>query len=412
MSQPAIQVENLSKQYQIGAAGNGYHTVREAITSVATAPFRHFRQVQGTAPKLNAVWALKDVSLEIRPGEVIGIIGRNGSGKSTLLKILSRITEPSSGRAVIHGRVASLLEVGTGFHAELTGRENIYLNSAILGMTRREMEHKFDEIVAFAGVERFLDTPVKRYSSGMYLRLAFAVAVHLEPEILVIDEVLAVGDAQFQSKCLEKMREISRGDRTILFVSHNMAAVRNICTRGYALQQGSVVEQGPIDQVVDRYLASSNHELQDYLCAETSSFVVNEVSIYAAGGPVIKTFDRLEVRVIVTAKTPILDPGLYMAILTPENQRLSGLDFRDFQTAPAISAGQQAEFGFSIDALPFLHGSYELEIYLKDLATHRMERVPRTFPFEIVETPVYGGRQLDSWYGCIGLKARACMRSL
>ena len=204
-------------------------------------------------------WALRDVSFEVKQGEVVGIIGRNGAGKSTLLKILSRITEPTEGRVTLRGRVASLLEVGTGFHPELTGRENIFLNGAILGMGRAEIRKKFDEIVAFAEVEKFLDTPVKRYSSGMYVRLAFAVAAHLEPEILIVDEVLAVGDAEFQRKCLGKMQEVSRGGRTVLFVSHQMAAVQNLCQTGILLAQGRIVQIGPIHDVVKHYLTESTH---------------------------------------------------------------------------------------------------------------------------------------------------------
>jgi lipopolysaccharide transport system ATP-binding protein len=217
-----------------------------------------FRDSSSGRSSVEDFWALKDVSFEMKQGEVVGIIGRNGAGKSTLLKILSRITEPTEGRVRIKGRVASLLEVGTGFHPELTGRENVFLNGAILGMTRAEIRRKFDEIVAFAEVEKFLDTPVKRYSSGMYVRLAFAVAAHLEPEILIVDEVLAVGDAEFQKKCLGKMREVAEGDgRTVLFVSHNMAAVRQLCTRGIYLSQGCVAGDGPANDIVDRYSAAS-----------------------------------------------------------------------------------------------------------------------------------------------------------
>ena len=206
-------------------------------------------------------WALKDVSFEVEKGEALGIIGRNGAGKSTLLKILSRITEPTTGRIEINGRVASLLEVGTGFHHELTGRENIFLNGAILGMSRLEIRRKFDEIVDFAGVEKFLDTPVKRYSSGMYVRLAFAVAAHLEPEVLVVDEVLAVGDAEFQKKCLGKMKEVSEGEgRTVLFVSHNLAAIRNLCTKGILLNGGQIEIAGEIDMVTNKYLQSNDHD--------------------------------------------------------------------------------------------------------------------------------------------------------
>src|SRR5271157_466599 len=223
----AIRVSQLGKKYQLGGPQEPYHTFRDAIVNSLKAPLKVFHK----EPPVEGFWALKDVSFEVGEGEVVGIIGRNGAGKSTLLKILSRITEPTTGCLELHGRVGSLLEVGTGFHPELTGRENVYLNGAILGMRRAEIQRKFDEIVAFAEIEEFLDTPVKHYSSGMYMRLAFAVAAHLEPEILLVDEVLAVGDAQFQKKCFEKMQNISKGGRTILFVSHNLAALRQICTR-------------------------------------------------------------------------------------------------------------------------------------------------------------------------------------
>src|SRR5919197_1822092 len=221
----AIRVEGVSKRYAIGASRAPYGSLRESLTGALTAPFRR-RPRSRTAPESDTLWALQDVSFEIRPGEVVGVIGRNGAGKSTLLKILARITEPTTGQVVLSGRVRSLLEIGTGFHPELTGRENVFLNGAILGMRRAEIQRKFDEIVAFAEVERFLDTPVKHYSTGMYLRLAFAVAAHLDPEILLVDEVLAVGDTEFQKKCLGKMGEVARGGRTVLFVSHNLVAVR------------------------------------------------------------------------------------------------------------------------------------------------------------------------------------------
>ncbi|HEY8504719.1 MAG TPA: ABC transporter ATP-binding protein, partial [Gemmataceae bacterium] len=231
---PAIRVENLSKQYRLGETlGSPYQTLRDALAEAAKAPlrrlFRRDRPGVGGGAR-GHFWALKDVSFEVKPGEVVGVIGRNGAGKSTLLKVLSRITEPTAGRAEIRGRVGSLLEVGTGFHPELTGRENIYLNGSILGMNRREIARKFDEIVAFSEIEKFLDTPVKRYSSGMYVRLAFAVAAHLEPEILIVDEVLAVGDAAFQKKCLGKMQDVTKDGRTVVFVSHNLGALQHICT--------------------------------------------------------------------------------------------------------------------------------------------------------------------------------------
>jgi lipopolysaccharide transport system ATP-binding protein len=255
MSQPAISVEKISKVYQLAHGVDRHASFREALTAAAMAPFRRFRQLSGSDKTMEDFWALRDVSFAVQPGEVVGIVGRNGAGKSTLLKILSRIAEPTQGRAVMRGRVASLLEVGTGFHPELSGRENIYLNGSILGMKRREIAARFADIVAFAEVEKFLDTPVKRYSSGMYVRLAFAVAAHLEPEILIVDEVLAVGDAEFQKRCLGKMKQISEGgDRTVLFVSHNMAAVSTLCSRAILLADGSLRADGTPASVIQEYL--------------------------------------------------------------------------------------------------------------------------------------------------------------
>jgi lipopolysaccharide transport system ATP-binding protein len=260
MNDLAINVDGLSKLFRIGAREHS-RTFRETLTDVFAAPFRHARLLlqgsNGHVPETdNTIWALKDVSFTVNRGEVVGIIGRNGAGKSTLLKILSRITEPTLGFADIHGRVGSLLEVGTGFHGELSGRENIYLNGAILGMRKAEIERKFDEIVAFAEVEKFIDTPVKRYSSGMYLRLAFAVAAHLEPEILIVDEVLAVGDASFQRKCLNKMQDVGKTGRTVLFVSHNLSAITSLCERTIWLHDGKVMQDDRSHHVVSEYLGS------------------------------------------------------------------------------------------------------------------------------------------------------------
>jgi len=261
MSDVAIRVENLSKQYRIGAPQARYKTLRESLVDMTAAPARRLRRLGQPSPENETIWALKDVSFDVKKGEVLGIIGRNGAGKTTLLRILCRITEPTDGYAEIKGRVGSLLEVGTGFHPELTGRENIYLNGAILGMKRAEIDQRFDEIVAFSEIEKFLDTPVKRYSSGMYVRLAFAVAAHLEPEILLVDEVLAVGDAAFQKKCLGKMEGVAIEGRTVLFVSHNMAAVSQLCSRAVLIDCGRVKDVGSVDRVVRRYLATGGAEL-------------------------------------------------------------------------------------------------------------------------------------------------------
>jgi lipopolysaccharide transport system ATP-binding protein len=251
----AIKVDNLSKQYVIGRDHRD-ETFREALTRVFAAPFRRRTQRLVATAQTEKFWALTGVSFEVARGEVVGIVGRNGAGKSTLLKILSRITAPTQGRIEIRGRVASLLEVGTGFHGELTGRENIFLNGAILGMTRAEINRKFDDIVGFAGVEKFIDTPVKHYSSGMHVRLAFAVAAYLDQDILFVDEVLAVGDAEFQRRCLNKMKDLSGAGRTVLFVSHNATALRNLCSSGLLLEDGAITKRGTIGQVLSAYVGS------------------------------------------------------------------------------------------------------------------------------------------------------------
>ncbi len=275
MTDIAIRVENLSKLYHIGRARRRHDTLRDVIADFRW-PILDFGKRNPKSPipnpKSEILWALRDVSFEVQRGEVVGVIGRNGAGKSTLLKILSRITEPTSGRAEIHGRVGSLLEVGTGFHPELTGRENIYLNGAILGMKRTEIDRKFDEIVAFAEIERFLDMPVKHYSSGMYVRLAFAVAAHLEPEILLVDEVLAVGDAAFQKKALGKMGEVTQEGRTVMFVSHSMPTIENLCKQVFWINAGTIVQSGESRQVVAQYANSVNQTIEDRKIGEYQNF--------------------------------------------------------------------------------------------------------------------------------------------
>ncbi len=276
MSDIAIRVENLSKKYKIGANQARYQTLRESIVNGFS---NSIERIKGTQPKdNNIIWALKDINFEIKHGEVLGIIGRNGAGKSTLLKILSRITKPTTGRFELNGRVGSLLEVGTGFHPELTGRENIYLSGAILGMKRKEINRKFDEIVDFAEIEKFLDTPVKHYSSGMYMRLAFSVAAYLEPEILLVDEVLAVGDISFQKKCLGKMSDVANEGRTILFVSHNMNSISLLCPKSILLKTGIIQQCDDSELVINSYLESSKNKLfSSYIFDYREKWITNPV---------------------------------------------------------------------------------------------------------------------------------------
>jgi lipopolysaccharide transport system ATP-binding protein len=299
-----IRVENLSKKYNIGVAKHRHDTLRDQLASSMRSLFSRNGQ-----HSYDTIWALKNLSFEVKEGEVLGIIGRNGAGKSTLLKILSRITEPTEGRAEICGRVGSLLEVGTGFHGELTGRENIYLNGAILGMKKAEIKRKFDEIVDFSGVEKFIETPVKRYSSGMYVRLAFAVAAYLHPDILIVDEVLAVGDAAFQKKCLGKMGNVAKEGRTVLFVSHNMAAIQGLCSRCLLLRSGQLVAEGPARNVVEDYFAEVSVGSPALLAQRkdrqgTGEIQFSDVSIFdAKGRPINVALSGQDINIAVSYRS-------------------------------------------------------------------------------------------------------------
>jgi len=312
----AVRVDRISKLYRIGAMRDP-RTLREMVTDTLAFRRGQFRQDENLE-----LWALRDVSFEVKRGEAIGIIGQNGAGKSTLLKILSRITEPTSGTIELFGRVSSLLEVGTGFHPELTGRENIQLNGAILGMTRREIRERFDDIVGFAEVERFIDTPVKYYSSGMYMRLAFAVAAHLEPEILVVDEVLAVGDAAFQAKCLRKMNDVASHGRTVLFVSHNMPAVKTLCKTAILLQRGVIVDRGDSASVVDRYLRETAATLDPYSIKEQLRNLppdpvlrVDDISILQDGAPTTAVLSHLPLDVRIDYEVLETTQGLHIHVM-------------------------------------------------------------------------------------------------
>ncbi len=358
MNEPIIQVEGLGKQYTLRhQAKSGL--LRDRLTALLRSPFSR-RAADSTH---ETFWALRDVDFSVQRGEVVGIVGRNGAGKSTLLKILSRITEPSTGRIILGGRVASLLEVGTGFHGELSGRENIFLNGAILGMTRAEIRRKFDEIVAFAEVEKFLDTPVKHYSSGMYVRLAFAVAAHLEPEILIVDEVLAVGDAAFQKKCLGKMGDVCQQQgRTVLFVSHNHAALQSICSRGIWLQQGQVRQAGPIGECLAAYLRSGQQRAE-FASSDRPhiTFVRVHEKALAEGG--------LQIEVGFKSPFPLSPPVVGIILSTKWGQPVSGGNARmvgdAWQAAPTAEGVVTAR----IENLPLHTDTYQISVYLGDATT-------------------------------------------
>lgn len=342
MSALAISADNIGKRYEIGEF-EGYQTFRESVSRAALRPLRWLRGEREQPKK--PFWALQGVSLDVKQGDVVGILGRNGAGKSTLLKVFSRITTPTTGRAVLRGRIGSLLEVGTGFHPELTGRDNIQLNGSILGMSRVEIRKHFDEIVAFADIEKFLDTPVKNYSSGMYMRLAFAVAAHLDPEILVIDEVLAVGDTAFQKKCLKKMDSVAREGRTILFVSHNLAAVSALCTKGVLLQDGQVVTAGPISDVVQKYssdsgVSSARHWVGDY--GDENARLKESWVRTLDPDSAFDTASDLEVGIRINVQQPIEGLVLGFRLFSQYDYELAYVlhDDADASSPPAIQPGE------------------------------------------------------------------------
>ncbi|MDX2217291.1 MAG: ABC transporter ATP-binding protein [Oculatellaceae cyanobacterium bins.114] len=365
MSQPIVQVDNLSKRYYLGQSSERYHSFRDAIARQAKSLLNPFRRKSKTARR-DEFWALKEVSFAIQPGDRVGIVGRNGAGKSTLLKILSQITEPTSGEVRIRGRVASLLEVGTGFHPELTGRENIFLNGAILGMSQAEIRRKFDEIVAFAEVESFLDTPVKRYSSGMYVRLAFAVAAHLEPEILIVDEVLAVGDAQFQSKCLGKMQDVAHSGRTVLFVSHNMAAVRQLCTSALLMQRGELVMTGSAEQIVNRYLSTAQDESAQLGQVSQYGIELVDMTLQDAEGCITRSpiFDRdYTLKLQFHAHSPLSDCGVVVRVHDAVGTLVSSICSTEEGIAPFPLKGDR-QMMFDLPRMPLFPGQYRVSVFV------------------------------------------------
>ncbi|OWK43712.1 ABC transporter ATP-binding protein [Fimbriiglobus ruber] len=348
---PAIRVENLSKRYHIGRAPTGFSNLTETVRTVARSTWGKLKQLAaaGEATDGTAYWALKDVSFDVHPGEVVGVVGRNGAGKSTLLKLMSRITVPTSGRIEVRGRMGSLLEVGTGFHPELTGRENVFLNGSILGMTRQEIRAKFDKIVEFSEIGAYLDTPVKRYSSGMYVRLAFAVAAHLEPEILIVDEVLAVGDATFQRRCIDRMAELAAQGRTILFVSHNMQLIPRFCHRAVYLERGTVKQVGPADKVTQLYLDklledSRTGDLRDKQRIGDGRAKFVRVGLLDGTGRALSVHtsgDDMTVRVDIETQHAIPDVTVAVSVQSLHGTRVISGSTRDTGFAASLTPGTQ-----------------------------------------------------------------------
>ncbi len=390
-----IKVENLSKRYRLGLKEKKADTLAGQVANIIRSPWENFkrlRQLNRFGEEDESIfWALKDINFEVKEGEVLGIIGKNGAGKSTLLKILSQISEPSSGRIEIHGRVASLLEVGTGFHPELSGRENIYMNGTILGMTRREIDLKLDEIIDFSGVEKFIDTPVKFYSSGMKVRLGFSVAAHLEPEILIIDEVLAVGDFEFQRKCLGKIEDISKSHgRTVLFVSHNMQAISGLCNTSILLEEGGIVEIGQTEKVISKYLNVNNSEFANHWQKSDSNLFsdlldIEEVKVSLEGSqPDHILFIELSVESKKSHKPSFIAFDLYSdsdeIIFQSIPKEEPFIEFRD----------SIQDFKFILNLPPLIPGLYYLSVWIGTHYTQTLDWRVKIVSFDIVESPITG----------------------
>ena len=416
MSEFAIRAEGLGKRYRIGTAANRHDSLRDALSNALTAPVRNFRVLRGNGTELSddapgVHWAFREVSFELKHGEVLGVIGRNGAGKSTLLKVLSRITEPTRGRAVIEGRVGSLLEVGTGFHPDLTGRENIYLNGAILGMHRAYVNQRFDEIVDFAGVAKFIDTPVKRYSSGMYLRLAFAVAAHLEPDVLIVDEVLAVGDAQFQKKCLGKMSSVSKEGRTVLFVSHNLTAIRTLCTRAILLRQGRLIADGPASDTVAGYLAEIREDLRERVFDDPATAPQNGAGIIERVR--LRPVDASESDELNTGSTFAIDvdyrtkePGAFLGFTVVMHDAENNIVFSSIGNREPRWYGRPMPLGRyrSTCIVPgnlLNNGTYSASVYMFGQSFRDMYFLTDVLRFEIADSPAIRGDYFGAILGAV-----------
>ena len=423
MSQHAVTLDRIGKQYHIGKRQQrGHRSLRKVVAGAIVAPFRRAghllsRKASGAGDLEETFWALKDVSFEVNHGQIVGIIGRNGAGKSTLMKILSRITEPTEGSGEINGRVGSLLEVGTGFHPELTGRENLFLNGAILGMRKGEIERKFDEIVAFAEIDKFIDTPVKHYSSGMYVRLAFAVAAHLEPEILLVDEVLAVGDASFQRKCLGKMSEVSQGGRTVIFISHNMAAVENLCDQGILIEHGRVVYSGAMGQAIERYLQGNSvgrgeqsHIIDLSEAAgrnKKSRPLLKRLELFSEGRPSkghLRLGDSLTAHLYFELEEPSANVQACLAFDTLFGQRiLTAHSVFEPHNNWGVRAGEQV-FICEIPSLTLVPGEYKIKLAL-DIQNSELDIIEDAARLTVLESDFYGTGRVP-WNGTFVLKHR------
>jgi lipopolysaccharide transport system ATP-binding protein len=391
LSYSAITVEGIGKRYRLGTAGSATDLLSDRLAQL----MRLRRGVRAAGSEsAEDFWALRDVTFEVAQGEAVGLIGHNGAGKSTLLKLLSRITPPSEGRITLRGRMASLLEVGTGFHPELTGRENVYLNGAILGMRRREINVKFDEIVEFSGISRFIDTPVKRYSSGMYVRLAFAVAAHLDPEILLVDEVLAVGDAEFQRRCLGRMQEVAHGGRTVVFVSHNLASVRRLCERTFLVESGRLVSAGPSDEVIGQYLertstsqAAGRAEIPPGAQRQGDGRArLRSIELRGPDGEradQIRMGRTLGIDLHFECERPVPDASVMVCICTPDGQRIATA-YSSSSDRPAVAL-EPGAFDASVTmALTLLPGEYSIEVLLKNTPGYAIDWVDRAVRFTVL----------------------------
>jgi len=413
MNDIAIKVENLSKRYRIGLQEKMHNTLFATLSSWAKSPLSNFKDLRkltsfNEEDGEDIIWAIKNISFDVRAGEVVGIIGKNGSGKSTLLKILSEITDPTSGRAMINGRVSSLLEVGTGFHPELTGRENIYLNGTILGMTKHEVDTKFDEIVDFSGIEKFIDTPAKRYSSGMRVRLAFAVAAHLEPEILLVDEVLSVGDAEFQQKCLDKMSEVTTSGRTVLYVSHNMPSIEALCHRALLLEKGQLTFSGTAAETVSHYLgkkilsSQSHTDLSDHPHreAKTSSLLksLKLLNSRNEGTNSFKQGENIIFELELSARNHILKtPDILISILD-NTERIICQFSSEFMSDETFDIVDKKNLQCLWNACPLKPGTYSIELIVKKFGK-KLDHITDVTAFEITHGDFYHNEKLGEIKG-------------